>query len=347
MGRYIFWSMLLVILAPSVLPAQEPIVVNTDLVTVRATVMDAKGNNVPGLEKSAFTIQDNDSLQKITAFSDEDTPISVAVVFDISGSMSEGKTAQAKQALAGFIQTSQPLDEFFLVSFDSQAHLLLDRSRDGDAVLHKFTYFQTGGNTALYDALYLGLEKVTHGTFPRRAILLITDGEDNNSRYTFKEVRRRLQESDVSIYSIGIREGLLRTSAAVAAEMDLRNLATISGGETFFPRNSLQMDEAFERIALELRHQYSIGYRPENFVPDGKWHRLKVRVTQANGTHHPVVRSRQGYYAVANSDERTNRAVSQRRSSGATMCSDMCSVIAVVKNKAHQGALDCFTSGNQ
>src|SRR5882724_741010 len=347
MGRYIFWSMLLVILAPSVLPAQEPIVVNTDLVTVRATVMDAKGNNVPGLEKSAFTIQDNDSLQKITAFSDEDTPISVAVVFDISGSMSEGKTAQAKQALAGFIQTSQPLDEFFLVSFDSQAHLLLARSRDGDAVLHKFTYFQTGGNTALYDALYLGLEKVTHGTFPRRAILLITDGEDNNSRYTFKEVRRRLQESDVSIYSIGIREGLLRTSAAVAAEMDLRNLATISGGETFFPRNSLQMDEAFERIALELRHQYSIGYRPENFVPDGKWHRLKVRVTQANGTHHPVVRSRQGYYAVANSDERTNRAVSQRRSSGATMCSDMCSVIAVVKNKAHQGALDCFTSGNQ
>src|SRR5882724_179751 len=303
MKRFIVWSIWLIILVPSALSAQEaPVVVHTDLVTLRATVTDAKGNYVLGLEKSAFTIQDNDSPQKITAFSDEDTPVSVAVVFDVSGSMSEAKIAQAKQALAGFIQTSHPLDEFFLVSFNSQAHLLLDRSRDGDAVLNKFTYVQPGGNTALYDALYLGLERVTHGTFPRRAILLITDGEDNNSRYTFKEVRRRLQESDVSIYSIGIREGLLRTSAAVAAEMDLRNLATISGGETFFPRNSLQMDEAFERIALELRHQYSIGYRPENFVPDGKWHRLKVRVTQANGTHHPVVRSRQGYYAVANSD---------------------------------------------
>ena len=193
MRRHIFWSMLLVMLAPGALQAQEAIVVNTDLVTIRVTVTDAKGNYVLGLEKTAFTIQDDGSPQKITAFSDEDTPVSVAVVFDVSGSMSEAKIAQAKQALAGFIQTSHPLDEFFLVSFDSQAHLLLDRSRSGDAVLDKFTYFQTGGNTALYDALYLGLEKVSHGTFPRQAILLITDGEDNDSRYTFKEVHRRLQ----------------------------------------------------------------------------------------------------------------------------------------------------------
>src|SRR6266404_606056 len=228
MGRYIFWSMLLVILAPGVLPAQEPIVVHTDLITLRATVTDAKGNYVLGLEKSAFTIQDNDSTQNITAFSDEDTPVSVAVVLDVSGSMSEAKVAQAKQALAGFIQTSHPRDEFFLVSFDSRAHLLLARSRDGDAVLKRFTYFQTGGQTALYDALYLGLEKVNHGIYPRRAILLITDGEDNDSRYTFKEVRRVLQESDVSVYTIGIREGFLHTSASIAAELDLRNLATVS-----------------------------------------------------------------------------------------------------------------------
>jgi Ca-activated chloride channel family protein len=294
--------MLLVFLASSVLPAQEPpIVVNTDLVTVRATVTDAQGNYVLGLDKSAFAVQDNDSPQQVTAFSNEDTPASVAVVFDISGSMSEAKTAQAKQALAGFIQTSHPLDEFFLVSFDSQAHLLLAGSRDGDAVLNKFTYFQPGGNTALYDALYLGLERVTHGTYPRRAILLITDGEDNASRYTFKEIRRALRESDVSVYTIGVREGSLHTSASIAAEIDLRNLATVSGGETFFPRDSRQMDEAFERIALELRHQYSIAYRPENFAPDGKWHRLKIRVTQADGDHRLVVRSRQGYYAATNS----------------------------------------------
>jgi Ca-activated chloride channel family protein len=293
--------MLLVILAAITLVAQEPVIVHTDLVTIRATVMDAKGNYVLGLEKSAFTIQDNDSPQKIIAFSHEDLPVSVAVVFDVSGSMSEAKVAQAKQALAGFIQTSHPSDEFFLVSFDSQAHLLLARSRDGDAVLNKFTYFQTSGQTALFDALYLGLEKVNHGTYPRRAILLITDGEDNDSRYTFKEVRRVLQESDVSVYTIGIREGFLHTSASIAAEIDLRNLATVSGGETFFPRDSRQMDEAFERIALELRRQYLIAYRPEDFAPDGKWHRLKIRVTQADGGHHRVVRSRQGYYAVPNS----------------------------------------------
>jgi Ca-activated chloride channel family protein len=301
MGRYIFFcSLLLIILAPGVLSAQEPVIVHTDLVTLRVTVADVKGNYVLGLEKSAFTIQDNDTPQQITAFSDEDTPVSVAVVFDVSGSMSEAKIAQAKQALAGFIQTSHPRDEFFLVSFASRAQLLLARSRDGDAVLNKFTYFQTGGQTALYDALYLGLEKVSQGTYPKRAILLITDGEDNDSRYTFRDVRRGLQESDVSVYTIGIREGLLHTSAAIAAEMNLRDLATVSGGETFFPRNSREMDEAFERIALELRHQYSIAYRPMDFVPDGKWHRLKIRVTQADGDHHLVVHSRQGYYAVPN-----------------------------------------------
>ncbi len=300
MKHHIFWSIFLIILLQGVLRAQQPIVVNTNLVTLRATVTDAKGNYVPGLEKSAFTIEDNNSPQKITAFSDEDTPVSVAVVFDVSGSMSEEKIARAKQALAGFIQTSHPQDEFILVSFDSQVHLLFDRSRDGDAILNKFTYFQTGGNTALYDALYLGLERVTHGTYPRRAILLITDGEDNASRYTLKQVSRRLQESDISVYSIGIREGFLRTSAAIGAEMDLRKLATVSGGETFFPSNSRQMDEAFERIALELRHQYSIGYRPEDFVPDGKWHRLKIRVTQTDGDHHLRVRGRPGYYAGAN-----------------------------------------------
>jgi Ca-activated chloride channel family protein len=301
MRRYFFWSILVVTLAAGALAAQEPIVVHTDLVTLRATVTDAKCNYVLGLDKSAFTIQDNDSPQKITAFSDEDTPVSVAVVFDTSGSMSDAKIAQAKKALAGFIQTSHPRDEFFLETFASRSQLLLARSRDGDAVLKKFTYFQTGGQTALYDALYLGLETVSHGSYPRRAILLITDGEDNDSRYTFREVRRGLQESDVAVYTIGIREGFLQTAASIAAEMDLRNLATVSGGETFFPRDANQMDVAFERIALELRHQYSIGYRPEDFAPDGKWHRLKIRVMQADGVHHLVVRSRQGYYAVPNS----------------------------------------------
>jgi Ca-activated chloride channel homolog len=301
MKQPILWSTLLVVLLQGVPRAQQPILVNTDLVTLRAAVTDAKGTQIVGLEKSAFTIQDNGLPQKITAFSDEDTPVSVAVVFDVSGSMSEAKIARAKQALAGFIQTSHPLDEFFLISFNSQAHLLLDRSHDGDAVLRKFTYVQSAGNTALYDALYLGLERVTHGTYPKRAILLITDGEDNDSRYTLKEVRRALRESDVTVYSIGIREGFLRTSAAVAAEMNLRNLAAVSGGETFFPNGSQQMDEAFERIALELRHQYSIGYRPADFAPDGKWHRLKVQVTRADGDHHLVVRSRQGYYAITNS----------------------------------------------
>jgi VWFA-related protein len=103
------------------------------------------------------------------------------------------------------------------------------------------------------------------------------------------------------VYTIGIRESLLHTSASIAAEVDLRNLAKISGGETFFPSDSRQMDEAFERIALELRHQYSIAYRPQDFALDGKWHRLKILVTRGGEEHRLVVRSRQGYYAYTNS----------------------------------------------
>jgi Ca-activated chloride channel family protein len=277
--------------------SDDHVVVNADLVTFRATVMDDHGKYVLGLDKSSFTVRDNGVPQEITTFTDEDAPVSIAVLFDTSGSMTGTKIAQAKEALAGFIQTSHPRDEFFLISFDSYPHLLLDHSRDGDTLLKKFTYLETGGNTALYDALNLGLEAVSRGAYTKRAILLITDGEDNASRYTLKEVQRKLQESDISIYSIGIRDFLI-TPQGMMADKDLRRLASMSGGATFFPSSSNQMAEAFEQIALELRHQYSIGYRPANFVPDGKWHRLKIQVEKAEGERRRIVRSREGYYAA-------------------------------------------------
>jgi Ca-activated chloride channel homolog len=273
---------------------------NTDLITLTVTVTDTFGRYVSGLNKNAFTVLDDKLPQDISFFSDDDAPVSVGVIFDVSGSMSGDKIKRARDALSNFIQTSHNSDEYFLIAFNSRAQLLLDKTRDGNAVLDKLTFVQTKNNTALYDACYLGVEKVQRGTHPKRALLLISDGQDNNSRYTFNEVRRLLKESDVVLYAIGILSGSdAGSSLGMEGQGTLDELANVSGGKAFFPRSNAEMDDIFEQIALELRHQYSIGYRPANFTNDGKWHRVKVKVTPPRGLPRLFVRSKEGYYAVA------------------------------------------------
>ncbi|MFN2455285.1 MAG: VWA domain-containing protein [Pyrinomonadaceae bacterium] len=281
--------------------ADEQININSDLISLTVTVTDLYGRYVTGLNKNAFAILDDKLPQEITFFSDEDAPVSVGVVFDVSGSMGGDKIQHAREALKRFIDTSHESDEYFLVGFNSRAQLLLNRTRNGDAVLDKLTFVQTKGQTALYDACYLGVEKVARGTHPKRALLLISDGQDNSSRYTFNELRRLLKESDVTIYSIGILgAGDASSSFGVGGQAILTELSGVSGGKAFFPNTSAEMDEIFERIALELRHQYSIGYKPSNFVNDGKYHRVKIKITPPRGLPRLSVRSKEGYYAIAN-----------------------------------------------
>jgi Ca-activated chloride channel family protein len=225
----------------------------------------------------------------------------VGILFDVSGSMSGDKVRRARDALSHFVQTSHDRDEYFLIGFNSRAQLLMDRTRDGNAVLDKLTFVQTKNNTALYDACYLGVERVQRGTHPKRALLLISDGQDNNSRYTFNELRRVLKESDVALYAIGILGGSDMGSAlGMEGQGILDELAGVSGGKAFYPNSAAEMDDIFEQIALELRHQYSIGYRPANFVSNGKWHKIKVKVDPPRGLPRLFVRSREGYYAIAN-----------------------------------------------
>ena len=276
---------------------RKPVITHTDLVTLTVTVTDTYGRFVTGLGKNAFTITDDKDQQEITFFSDEDAPVSLGVVFDVSGSMGGDKISKAREALSKFIETSHARDEYFLIGFNNRAQLLLDHTRDSDALLQKLTFVQTHGQTALYDAVYLGVNKVTRGTHTKKAILLISDGQDNSSRYTFSELRRQLKESDVIIYAVGIVSGSDDTTLGYTGRAILEELAGVSGGKAFFPSTSAEMNDTFERIALELRTQYSIGYRPTNFANDGKWHKIKIKVQPPRGFPRLFVRGREGYFA--------------------------------------------------
>lgn len=290
---------------PEELRPDRPERIRTDLVTLTLTVTDLYGRYVSGLTKNAFTIHDNNREQEITFFSDSDAPASIGIVFDVSGSMNGEKINRARNALRRFIDTSHPSDEYFLIAFNSRAQLLLDRTRDGDAVLRKLTLVQPRQNTALYDAVYLGLERVTRGTHQKRALLIISDGQDNSSRYNFGEVRRLMKESDVVTYAVGIIDrGDAVSSLGIQGQAFLDELTSVTGGKAFYPNTNVEMDEIFERIAIELRHQYSIGYTPHDFQPDGKWRKVKVRVKPPRGMSRLTVRSRDGYYATPNTPYR-------------------------------------------
>jgi Ca-activated chloride channel family protein len=278
---------------------QGKISIKTDLVTLTLTVTDIYGRYVSGLTKNAFSVIDNGEEQEITFFSDTDSPVSLGILFDVSDSMSGSKIVKARKALEKFINTSHPNDEYFLIAFNSRAQLLLDRTRDGEAVLQKLTLVQPRNNTALYDACYLGIEKVTRGTHQKKAMLIISDGQDNASRYNFGEVRRLMKESDVVVYAVGIMDGRdAGSTEGMQGQAFLDELTSVTGGKAFYPQTDVEMDEIFERIALELRHQYSIGYTPKDFQPDGKYHKVKVKVKPPRGLPRLTVRNREGYYAT-------------------------------------------------
>jgi Ca-activated chloride channel homolog len=270
---------------------------STNLVSVAVTITDRDGRAIAGLHKEDFRIFDDKAQQTISFFSEEDTPASVAIVFDTSESISGRAIERAKEALARFIQTSHPQDEFFLIGFGSRPQLLLEKERDGQAVLDKFTYVHPAGDTALYDAVEMALGELSKGSYHKHAIILISDGEENNSRTGSSQLDRNLEESGAVVYTV--RVGNLPLPKSTGG-MVMDQIANLSGGKSFWPDNSQRMDEAFEQIALDLRRQYSIGYLPANFVADGRLHKIKVVLSNpGDKSRDVIVRNRQGYYAIA------------------------------------------------
>jgi VWFA-related protein len=283
----------------SVLPKAD-IRVNATLVLIPVTVTDPLNRFVTGLDKENFKISEDKADQIISAFSSEDAPISVGVVFDCSGSMGD-KLLKSRQAVAQFFKTANPEDEFFLVQFNDNAQLIQPFTHNLEEIQNKLTFTQSKGRTALLDAIYMGLHEMKKGKNARKALLIISDGGDNNSRYTETEVKNLVKEADVQIYAIGIYEmggARGRTPEEASGPGLLTEVAEPTGGRMYEAGNINELPDIAAKIGMELRNQYILGYSPTNQERDGKYRRVQVKIIQPRGL--PPLRAywRTGYYAV-------------------------------------------------
>jgi Ca-activated chloride channel homolog len=276
-----------------------PIQMNVDRVIVPVTVTDPYDRIVTGLGEDNFEVFDDKVHQKILSFATEDAPIAVGMVFDTSGSMSD-KIQKSKQAALEFFKTSNPEDEFMLISFSNRPYLVSAFTGNYENILDRMLFVKAGGRTSLLDAIYLGLSRMKKTNTSRKALLVISDGGDNHSRYTERDIKRAVKESDVQIYAIGIFEPLAdrgRTPEEAAGPSLLSELANISGGRMFSVEDPGELPDIAEKISIQLRNQYVIGYKPSNLVRDGRWRRIKVKLHPPRGLPPLQVYARTGYYA--------------------------------------------------
>lgn len=268
-----------------------------DVVTVfvKVAVSDPLDRYVTGLEKEDFKIYEDNVEQDISHFSQESAPISVGLLFDISNSMGFGRHIQiAKKYFMPMLESSKPEDEYFLVTFNDKVNLIQAFTQNTAEVQNQITYQKAGGWTALYDAVYMGLDQVRRGKNEKKALILITDGEDNSSRYRFREVREFCQESSVQIYAIGL-PGPVGYGGGL-----LKELVNLTGGRVFFPDRGTGLEYYFDLIHTELRNQYLLGYVPKNTTRDGKWRQITIKLDAPRGLPKLSIRAKKGYYAPSN-----------------------------------------------
>ena len=270
--------------------------VDVNLVLVPMTVTDPMNRLVTGLEKENFTLTDNNIPQKIKTFATQDAPLTIGIVFDLSGSM-QGKFIRARKALSEFLRTCNPQDEFFVVGFNDRPAVIVDYTSDVDDVEARMVMLKPENRTALIDAVYLGVNKLKTAKYERKALLIISDGGDNRSRYTDNELKRAVRESEVQIYSIGIFDMFAPTPEEQSGPELLRDVSESTGGRVFPVVDLQDLADVAEKISQELRNEYVIGYTPSDTKRDGSWRKLKVRLTPPPGLPVLTVHNREGYYA--------------------------------------------------
>jgi Ca-activated chloride channel homolog len=268
--------------------------VDVDLVVVNAAVTDSMNKHVSDLKKEDFHIWEDKIEQNIEYFSKENVPLSVGIIVDVSGSMQD-KLGPARAAANTFMRMGDEGDEYFLIEFSDSPKTVQEFTTDITRLQSRLIFNRAKGSTALYDALYLALDKVERGSNSRKALLLITDGMDNHSRYSFSEVRTFAMEHDVLIYGIGIVDD--NDFDGYGGKVVLQSLANITGGAAFFPQFVGALESICGQIAVDLKNQYLLGYRPLNLSNDGKWRKIRVKVNRPKGTPPLSVRAKSGYFA--------------------------------------------------
>jgi len=269
---------------------------NVDMVLIPVSVTDPMNRLVTGLEQHDFQVFENSGQQKIATFAAEDAPVSIGIIFDLSGSMTS-KLIRARESILQFIRTANPQDEFFVIGFNDRPELIEDFTNSVEDIEARLATVRSGHRTALLDAIYYGVTKMKEARHERKALLVVSDGGDNRSRYTEGELRAQVREADVEIYSIGIFDPYAPTPEERAGPQLLFELSEETGGRLFRVDDVADMGDIAEKISTELRNQYVIGYRPKDLTRDGKWRKVKVRVNPPAGLPPLTVHARTGYYA--------------------------------------------------
>ena len=274
--------------------------VNVDLTEVHVNVTDEKDRPVGNLKKENFRVFEDRTEQKITVFKHEDAPLSLGLVIDNSRSI-EPRKKRLDAAALSFVRKGNPNDETFIVHFDDTARLALDFTDSIPALESALASVKPYGQTAIYDALILALEHMEQSKHLKKALLLITDGVDNSSKHTLSEAIEATKRSRVAVYTVG----LLSMSGGQKAEDSLIRIAESSGGHAYFPNNEDEARMYMERVARDLREQYTLGYFPSNPTRNGGWRSVRVDVLPPPGlpaTAKLTANYRHGYYGPGDSN---------------------------------------------
>jgi VWFA-related protein len=275
--------------------------VDVQLVQLPVAVVDRNGRAIQGLNKQNFEVLEDGAHQEITFFKQEDIPVSVGLLIDNSASM-HNKRQRVNAAALAFARESYPQDETFIVNFDDQAFLEQDFTSNIEDLIKAFDSIDTRGQTAVYDAIALSVDHLRYGKKDKKAILLISDGEDNTSKYTFDRAIEELRKSDVILYAIGLLDdtdqhgGFFKKTPVNKAKEALTRFAQATGGQAYFPKSIDEIDHLCRSIAHDLRNQYMIGYSPSNTANDGSWRTITVRL-HTGAASQLTVRAKPGYYA--------------------------------------------------
>ena len=271
--------------------------VDTNLVLVPVSVCDPTNHPVTGLEKDHFRVFENHVEQEVTHFAMDDEPVAVGLVFDTSSSMGS-KMRIARLAASQFFATGNAEDEYFLVEFNDRPRLSVPLTRSPEEIQVRLTFSQSKGRTSLLDAIMLALHEMQKSAKTRKALLVISDGGDNSSRYSEAEVRQAVRENDVLIYAVGVFEpyGRGRTPEESGGPGLLNDLAEQTGGR-HFPANMNELPDIAAKIGIEMRNRYVLGYSPKEQARDGKYRRVEVKLVAPRGLPKLSARWRLGYYA--------------------------------------------------